>query len=418
MSPLPPALNGPAMPMLSLPLLKPLAPLLLAVGMAAVLPVAAGAATTMDPTRLLAQSQAAFAVELTRVLAAGAKGGTVLISPLSLSAGLAMAAAGADEAAGRAIAATLRLPAGQAAAGLDALAAAQKAAARQQPGTALRLAGGVWTNEGFTLTPAFAESVTRRFGAKVESRRFADPETLAAINAWASEATAGKVPALLGDLPADGQAVLATAMHFKGQWTVPFDPARTAEGTFTTAAGEARKVPMMTLDGGPIAYRESQTLQAVDLGFGAGDLRLVVMLPRKRSISVGRALAAVARDPDWLAGEGFQPRPGTLRLPRFTADARTELKKPLAGLGLTPALRPGAFTGMGTPAPSLSAIVHQASFSVDEQGAEAAAATAVVMGRSARIEKPFAMTCDRPFIVSLYQMSTGAILLVGVIGAV
>ncbi len=58
-------------------------------------------------------------------------------------------------------------------------------------------------------------------------------------------------------------------------------------------------------------------------------------------------------------------------------------------------------------------MVHQANISVDEQGTEAAAATAVVMVGMAAPEEPVTVQVNRPFLFAVRDLSTGAALFLG-----
>ena len=85
-------------------------------------------------------------------------------------------------------------------------------------------------------------------------------------------------------------------------------------------------------------------------------------------------------------------------------------------MGMPDAFEPGTadFSGMdGTRSLFISDVFHKAFVAVDEKGTEAAAATAVIMGRSAAMEPDLVLTVDRPFIFLIRDKSTGAILFVG-----
>jgi len=71
------------------------------------------------------------------------------------------------------------------------------------------------------------------------------------------------------------------------------------------------------------------------------------------------------------------------------------------------------FSGMtGTRELLISAVVHKAFISVDEEGTEAAAATGVAVATSA-LEKHVELTVDRPFVFLIRDNETGAILFAG-----
>jgi serpin B len=67
----------------------------------------------------------------------------------------------------------------------------------------------------------------------------------------------------------------------------------------------------------------------------------------------------------------------------------------------------------GTRELFISEVVHKAFISVDEEGTEAAAATAVIMPVLAAPSPAVEVTIDRPFIYMIRDLQTGTILFVG-----
>jgi serpin B len=102
-------------------------------------------------------------------------------------------------------------------------------------------------------------------------------------------------------------------------------------------------------------------------------------------------------------------------MPKFEFDARFSLKEALIAMGMPAAFSAGAdFSGMtGDRALSIADVVHKAFVSVDEEGTEAAAATAVVMVESAMPAQPVEVIIDHPFIFLIRDIETGAVLFVG-----
>jgi serpin B len=84
-------------------------------------------------------------------------------------------------------------------------------------------------------------------------------------------------------------------------------------------------------------------------------------------------------------------------------------------MGMPAAFTGGAdFSGMtGKKDLFISDVVHKAFVSVDEEGTEAAAATAVVMAESAAPAEPVQVTVDHPFIFLIRDTETGTVLFVG-----
>jgi serpin B len=68
----------------------------------------------------------------------------------------------------------------------------------------------------------------------------------------------------------------------------------------------------------------------------------------------------------------------------------------------------------GTKQLLIQDVLHKAYILVDEEGAEAAAATVVIVGvESALPDQPVEMTIDHPFIFMIRDMETGTILFLG-----
>jgi serpin B len=100
--------------------------------------------------------------------------------------------------------------------------------------------------------------------------------------------------------------------------------------------------------------------------------------------------------------------------PKFEFDTKYFMEENLKNLGIKKAFTGNAdFSGM-TEAEQLyiSSVIHQAYVKVDEKGTEAAAATAVFMGATARMPSKI-FKADHPFIFIIQEKKTGEILFVG-----
>jgi serpin B len=104
-------------------------------------------------------------------------------------------------------------------------------------------------------------------------------------------------------------------------------------------------------------------------------------------------------------------------LPRFKFDTRYLLGSNLSAMGMPDAFIEGLadFSGItGKKDLYITSVIHQAMIDVNEEGSEAAAATAVVMGsKSIRIETPETFRADRPFFFVIHHNATGSILFMG-----
>ncbi len=110
------------------------------------------------------------------------------------------------------------------------------------------------------------------------------------------------------------------------------------------------------------------------------------------------------------------PQQVELTMPKFKYDSAFSLADVLGQMGMPDAMKPGVadFSGMdGTHNLFLGAVVHKAFVAVDEEGTEAAAATAVIVGVTSMPVIDVELTIDRPFIFLIRDTQTGSILFMG-----
>jgi len=165
-----------------------------------------------------------------------------------------------------------------------------------------------------------------------------------------------------------------------------------------------------------IGYAEADEWQAVDLGYKGGETAMTVILPKKAD---GLADLEKKLSADTLATvtKGLRSQKVILTLPRFKAETKYELNDPLIALGMKDAFTGAAdFTGMHTSPEKLfiSDVLHKAFLEVNEEGTEAAAATAVVVkADAARPETPKVFKADRPFLFIIRHTPTNTVLFLG-----
>ena len=103
-------------------------------------------------------------------------------------------------------------------------------------------------------------------------------------------------------------------------------------------------------------------------------------------------------------------------LPKFTFESQFSLPDQLSALGMTDAFDPNRadFSGMtGNRELFISDVIHKAFVAVDEEGTEAAAATAVIVELAMAPMFDISLTIDRPFIFIIRDTVSGQILFMG-----
>jgi len=342
-------------------------------------------------------------------------GGNVVISPLSLTVALQMAAAGAGGKTEQAFQDVLRLalPIDTASTILGGLV---HRISKPDKNLIMRTANGIWLAEDAKAQATYLASQRKNFNARVETKDFADPKTIEAINQWFARETQNLIPKMLSELPAETRVVLANALYFKGRWAVPFPAAQTKPGAFKVAGGQAIDVPMMRQPEKEFLYRQGDDYQAVRLPFAGGGYEMVIALPREGLAAVEWAKTLREWD-NLLDPKKYSQQPGTLALPRLKVASGGEIRPPLEAIGLKDAFGNDAdFSRMARSPVHFDQVVHRTVLTWDEEGAEAAAGTAIVATRTAAFpQEPFEMIVDRPFILALRHVQTGALVLLGLV---
>ena len=368
---------------------------------------AAEATGRQDTETSLGQAQARLAWALVEKLAT--RGDDVTVSPASLGAAFGIVTLGADPAMQAAIIKTLGFGANPIEKSLDALA--------QMRGRLGSRDAMFQSASRLVFAPASAPSAIQRngldkLGIDYTIADLSKPEVAAGIDAWVKDITHGAIPEILGGPVEKSSFVALNALHFKGRWKEPFDPQMTAPAPFRGIDGKAGTVTMMRLGLAERAFRQERNFIGINLPFSDKRFQLTVVTTTDKP-AAARDFSKVA---DWLAGTGFADRRGDLALPRFSSSSREDLTLVLDVLGLDKARRsPAALAGLA-PGAMLTQIIQHTMIDVDEEGAEAAAATAVMSGRSLEIDDGLHMVVDKPFIFALRDAATGVVLVAGYVG--
>lgn len=285
------------------------------------------------------------------------------------------------------------------------------AAFNDTAGVELAVANGLWPDEGMELQEDVAATLADAYGVTPSPQPFSrDAEAAAdALNTWTSDNTRGLITELFKPDQLQGvKLVLANAIGFKGVWKTPFDKAHTVDGPFTTPSGPV-DVPMMHQAKAVVPFSGGVGYTAVALPYQGDTLSMVVVLPEE-----GRTLADAVDglDPANLAAfVAAPPRPVRLGLPRFSIASDHDLTDKAEALGLSGVLGGGAdysrLNGLAVDKAIQKVVVR-----VDEEGAEAAAVTAVAMKRSAAAAPP-SFIADRPFHFVIWHHETKTPLFIG-----
>ncbi len=208
--------------------------------------------------------------------------------------------------------------------------------------------------------------------------------------------------------------MILNALYFKSDWATAFEKSQTRPAIFQELDGKQSDVAMMH---GKVSapFRSNAQFAAVDLRYKAGRFALVIATSRNKPASM-REFSSISH---WLTGENFTETDVDLRMPRFTLKRGAELLPALDAAGLQQArLSPTAFSRLSPDRIDMSSVVQKVFLAINEQGTEAAAATALTT-RTAMIRMKLnedRMVVDKPFMFALRDKISGLVLVSGYVG--
>ncbi|XP_077234160.1 serpin-ZX-like isoform X1 [Tasmannia lanceolata] len=299
--------------------------------------------------------------------------------------------------------------------------------ASQSGGPCISFVNGVWVEKSLPLKPSFEETANKLY--KTEAK-LVDCQTQASqvaneVNSWAENETNGLIKELLPSTSVDNltKLIFANALYFKGAWNEKFDSSKTKDFDFNLLDGGSVQVPFMT-------SKKKQFLSSVN-GFK------VLTLPYKQGTDK-RQFSMYFFLPDEKDGlhnfveklgsdSGFIDRHlpvqkvqvAEFRIPKFKFSFGFEVSTVLKELGLAlPFSDEGDLTEMVDSPLSrslyVSSISHKSVIEVNEEGTEAAAASAAVIAlRSVSPKEPMDFVADHPFVFLIREDMTGVVLFIG-----
>lgn len=343
--------------------------------------------------------------------------GNTFFSPYSISTALAMTYAGAAGDTAKQMAATLHFPAFS-----DRLHPAFESLSKRINGDGkprsyeLVAANALWGQEGHAFRPQFLELLKTNYQAGLRPVDFRSTEhARETINEWVETVTRQKIKNLLapGVLTPRTRLVLTNAIYFKGAWLKPFSKPLTKDDDFKLSADQTVRVPMMNLTT-DFRYYDGGKFAALELPYRGNELSMIVVLPKSAD---GLAALEKGLSFDWMPK--LASKRVAVAFPRFKIEKTFALEQVLAAMGMPDAFdqKRADFSGM-TEARDLylSAVAHKAFVDVNEEGTEAAAATAAVMGVRAAMpipNPPIPFRANHPFVFAIRENQTGSILFLG-----
>ena len=294
----------------------------------------------------------------------------------------------------------------------------------------LSIANALWPQKSYAFRPEYLNLIERDYDSVGKPLDYSNGEKARGIiNRWVEQETNDKIKDLIpsGVLDALTRMVLTNAIYFKGDWQAQFKEKSTREMPFKVGPTKTVKVPMMYQKGN-FGYYQDADVQVLEMPYKGDKVSMFVLLPnqgggqpfrrpanpapKKKTLGDIEKMLSPAKLSEWL-GKVRRTKVDTW-FPKFKMISQFSLSDKLQALGMKKAFGDADFSGMdGSKRLYLSAVLHKAFVEVNEEGTEAAAATAVVFRtRSARPMGP-RFRADHPFLFLIRDKATGSVLFLG-----
>lgn len=366
----------------------------------------------------LGEANGTFAINLLKMLAEEDNSRNVFFSPLSISSALAMVLMGAKGDTEAQISQALCLNTGKEVhQGFQSLLSEVNKSGTQY---LLRTANRLFGEKTCEFLPAFKESCQKFYQAELEELSFTEDteECRSHINDWVTKKTEGKISEILGvgTVGPLTKLVLVNAIYFKGKWNEQFDRKHTRGMPFKTNK-EKKTVQMMFKHADfKMGFVDEVHSQVLELPYVGEELSMTILLPDDNTdLTTVEKTLTYEKLRAWTDPEKMTMGKVQVFLPRLKLEESYDLESFLRSLGMTDAFEEAKadFSGMSTKKNvPVSKVSHKCFVEVNEEGTEAAAATAVVRNcRCSRAEPRFC--ADHPFLFFIRHHKTNSILFCG-----
>ncbi|XP_062988285.1 glia-derived nexin [Elgaria multicarinata webbii] len=283
------------------------------------------------------------------------------------------------------------------------------------------IANAVFAKSGLKMEVPFVSRNNEVFQCSVKGINFEDQTTASdTINQWVKNETKGMIDSVLSPDAIDSdltRLVLVNAVYFKGLWKSRFQPENTKKRTFNGADGKTYQVPMLAqlsvFRCGTTSTPNDLWYNIIELPYHGESISMLIALPTESTTPLSAIIPHISTKTiqSWMTTM-VQKRVQVI-LPKFTAEAETDLKEPLKELGIRDMFEQSKanFAKITrTESIHVSQILQKAKIEVSEDGTKASAATTAIL--IARSSPPW-FVVDRPFVFFIRHNPTGAVLFMG-----
>ncbi|MBR0533250.1 MAG: serpin family protein [Bacteroidales bacterium] len=283
--------------------------------------------------------------------------------------------------------------------------------------TVMEIANSFWSKQSIVIKDDYAAKLKADYYAECKTLDFDGKVAAGAVNGWCSAKTHGMINKVVDEIPDDQMVALINAIYFKGEWSDKFNEKNNYDDNFSNYDGTTKKVTLMRREATMNVF-VGERASALSLPYGNGAYAMTVILPAK-GVDVNDVVAGLDAE-TWREyrhyGDRYQV---SLSLPKFETEytAADICINTLNDMGMKNAFtRAADFTCISDTRLFIDQVIHKAKVIVNEKGTEAAAVSYVGMRLTsvAAPLKQLEFKVDRPFIYAISEVSTGAIVFIGV----
>ncbi|CAL8311955.1 unnamed protein product [Merluccius merluccius] len=279
--------------------------------------------------------------------------------------------------------------------------------------------------------PALNKTLRKYYNAELQSVDFQHKaeEARVEINTWVEKQTQDKINDLLkpGMVDSATLLVLVNAIYFKGKWDKPFKEEATRDTRFKLNKNDTKTVKMMFQKAKfPLAFIPEANCQILEMPYEGKELSMLIFLPNDMEDSTTgleklEAQMTYEKFMEWTRPDKMMKKEVEVGLPRFKMTQTYDMNDLLVSMGMVDAFSSltgklntsSSLTGMSSANNLvLSKVVHKAFVEVNEEGTEAAAATAAVMMLLCYVI-PTNFVADHPFLFFIRHNPSKSILFAG-----
>lgn len=281
----------------------------------------------------------------------------------------------------------------------------------------LNVANALWIKDGYKIKESYLSTAKTSYNSTIDNVDFVTNEGVDKINSWVKEKTQNKIQNILppGSTDDSTRMVITNAVYFNGKWSNPFNPQKTTEESFWIDKDRSVKVTMMTHPADMFNYAETNDLQALKMYYVGGDVSMLILLPKDRDGMDSLEQSLDTQKINSILGM-LEHQPLTVKIPKFEFETEYSLVGLLRNLGINDAFDKNTanFEGVTNEQVYIDQAKQKAFVSVDEEGTEAAAITALVMRPTSGPPTPqHEFIADHPFVFIIQEQDTGEILFIG-----